>query len=85
MDIKTLKVGQRVTMHSGNIYGGAGTVVKVTSYGVAVQAFRYLHDGTEVQTEGENYLMHFNSDGVSDSYTVEAGPWELMPTKQETR
>ena len=79
MDTRTLVVGQRVVMVSGDDgpYGCDGRVVEVTDSGVTVQTFACT---TRVPTE----LLRFDSNGKGlDRGTYECGPWHIARTLTE--
>ncbi|MGA8734944.1 MAG: hypothetical protein WB558_13575 [Terriglobales bacterium] len=62
MDISKLVVGQRVAIASG-VYGGGGTVIKVTP------------DAIEIKADWRSDTYQFNSTGESTKKDTDCGPW----------
>jgi hypothetical protein len=93
MDIKTLIVGQKVSMVSGPYYGREGIVSKVTKRYVEVELLRSLGPA------GAKNFIRFDTNGkacdsrdINDENmdldgipgTFEYGPWELTGINQST-
>jgi preprotein translocase subunit YajC len=62
MDLSKLVVGQRVAIASG-VYGGGGTVIKVTP------------DAIEIKADWRSDTYQFNSIGESTKENTDCGPW----------